>query len=73
MSLSFHCLYCCQYGINQLDTIRVPISTQHSVVILKICLFLYASELTIESVVFKCLRAEYSFVFHVLVLGDCTC
>lgn len=42
MSLSFHCLYCHQYGINQLDTIKVPISARHSAIILKICLFFYA-------------------------------
>lgn len=36
MSLSFHCLYCHQYGINQLDTIEVPISARRSAVILKI-------------------------------------
>lgn len=77
MSLSFHCLYCHQYGINQLDTIKVPISARHPAVILKIYLllflFLCTSEMTIETVLFKCLRAEYIFHFHFLVLSDCAC
>lgn len=33
LSLSFHYLYCHQYGINQLETIKMPVSARHSAVI----------------------------------------